>query len=74
VRRGRNELPRKGLPFKACRNCHYLVNEDAVKCPICNSKDFSDEWSGMVIILDVNSETAKLLNKKEPGRYAIEDH
>jgi len=67
-------LPKRGLPFKACRNCHYLVSDDEVKCPACGSKTFSSEWDGLVIILNAESETAKILNKKKTGRYAIEVH
>ncbi|MCS7097102.1 MAG: DNA-directed RNA polymerase, subunit E'' [Candidatus Methanomethylicia archaeon] len=67
-------MPKRGLPFKACRNCHYLVENSENKCPVCDSRDFSDDWSGLVIILNTNSETAKILNKKEVGRYAIEVH
>jgi len=71
---GGNDMPRRGLPFKACRNCYYLVNDEEVKCPVCGSKSFSEEWDGLVVILNPNSESAKILNKKVKGRYAIEVH
>lgn len=67
-------MPKRGLPLKACRKCHYLIEEDQPICPICGSNDFSEEWSGLIIILDNNSETSRILNKKELGRYAIEVH
>ncbi|RLE51410.1 MAG: DNA-binding protein [Candidatus Methanomethylicota archaeon] len=67
-------MPRRGLPFKACKNCHYLVGFDVEVCPNCGSKDFSEYWRGLVIILDVSSNTAKVLQKSKPGRYAIEVH
>ncbi|OYT48971.1 MAG: DNA-binding protein [Desulfurococcales archaeon ex4484_42] len=59
-------------PFKACTKCKYLVPHEVGKCPICGSESFTDEWSGMVIIIDVDkSEIAKMLDIKVPGRYAI---
>jgi DNA-directed RNA polymerase subunit E" len=55
---------------KACRNCRFITKENV--CPVCGSKDLSINWSGEIIILDVEkSEIAKLLNIKVPGRYAI---
>jgi len=62
----------RGKPFKACRKCKALVNKEANICPICGSSDFTDEWEGMVIIIDPeNSEIAKMLGITKPGRYAI---
>lgn len=55
---------------KACRRCHALTKEN--KCPVCGSTDLSVNWSGIAIIIDPeNSEVAKLLGVKVPGRYAI---
>lgn len=67
-------MPREGLMFKACRKCHFLVDLDCQVCPNCGSRDFSDDWRGLVIILDPSSETAKILEKNTPGKYAIEVH
>ncbi|MCS7386430.1 MAG: DNA-binding protein [Candidatus Methanomethylicota archaeon] len=67
-------MPRRGLPFKACRKCHYLVEADVDVCPNCGGKDFSEYWRGLVIVVDPSSETAKILNRSKPGRYAIEVH
>ncbi|MCD6196872.1 MAG: DNA-binding protein [Thermoprotei archaeon] len=65
-------MPARGKPFKACRKCKALVNKEANICPICGSSDFTDEWEGMVIIIDPeNSEIAKMLGITKPGRYAI---
>lgn len=59
-------------PFKACRKCKYLVPHDEEKCPKCGSTDFTEEWEGMVIIIDPeDSKIAEILGIKEPGRYAI---
>ncbi len=65
-------MPARGKPFKACRKCKALVNKEVNICPICGSSDFTDEWEGMVIIIDPeNSEIAKMLGITKPGRYAI---
>ncbi|RLG87884.1 MAG: DNA-binding protein [Thermoprotei archaeon] len=59
-------------PFKACRSCKLLVPHDEEKCPNCGSTSFTEEWDGMIIIIDPEkSWVAKRLNIKKPGRYAI---
>jgi len=58
--------------FKACKNCKALMPLDAQVCSICGSSDFSEEWSGMIIVLDpVGSQIAKSLGITKPGRYAV---
>ncbi|MDK6028338.1 transcription elongation factor subunit Spt4 [Ignisphaera sp. 4213-co] len=58
--------------FKACIKCKALVPSETEICPVCGSKEFSTEWSGIVIVLDPDkSMVAKLLGIKTPGRYAI---
>ena len=55
---------------RACRNCHVIT--DGNICPECKSTDLSDDFSGVVIILDPErSEIAKLMNIKKKGRYAV---
>jgi len=62
----------KSKPFKACRSCRSLVSKDAEVCPVCGSKDFSDEWSGVAIVIDPEkSEVAKLLELNRRGRFAV---
>ncbi|PUA33475.1 MAG: DNA-binding protein [Zestosphaera tikiterensis] len=61
-------------PFKACTNCRFLVSHETVKCPNCGSTSFTDEWSGMIILVNPNhSEVALLLEikSKEGGKFAI---
>ncbi len=59
-------------PFKACTKCKYLVPHEIGKCPNCGSESFTNDWVGMVIIVDAEkSEIAKMLDIKKPGRYAI---
>ncbi|MCI2415266.1 MAG: DNA-directed RNA polymerase, subunit E'' [Candidatus Aramenus sp.] len=57
--------------FKACKNCKALVPEDQEVCPVCGGSSFADEWEGMVIVIDENSEVAHLMGVKKPWRYTI---
>lgn len=58
--------------MKACVNCKMLVDKKEKICPNCGGKDFSDEWSGMVIVFNVKeSQIASLLNIKKEGMYAV---
>jgi DNA-directed RNA polymerase subunit E" len=55
---------------KACRNCRMISNGPI--CPNCRSTNLSDDWSGLVIIIDPDtSEIAKMMKIKAPGKYAI---
>lgn len=66
------ESRRSRKPFKACVKCRFLVPHEEQKCPNCGSDTFSDEWSGIAIIIDPSkSEIAKVLGISKPGRYAI---
>jgi DNA-directed RNA polymerase subunit E" len=65
-------MPAKSKPFKACRKCKSLVDKNATVCPICGSRDLTDDWEGLVIIIDPeNSQIAKMLGIEKPGKYAI---
>lgn len=65
-------MRRRRAPLKACIRCKALSPPDTKVCPNCGSRDFSEEWEGMVIVFDVEkSEVAKKLNISQPGRYAI---
>jgi len=72
--RGRRVTRRKPLSgYKACRNCRSVVPEDAAQCPLCGGTDFSDEWSGLVIVMKPEESCiAKKLGLTKPGMYAIE--
>jgi DNA-directed RNA polymerase subunit E" len=58
------------LTEKACKNCRFISNGPV--CPNCKSTNLSDDWSGLVIILDpATSEVGKRMGIKAAGRYAI---
>jgi len=58
------------LTDKACKNCRYISNGPI--CPNCKSTNLSDDWSGLVVIVDPNaSEVAKRMGIKAAGRYAV---
>jgi len=54
---------------QACRKCKRLTKEKM--CPFCGSMDLTTSWKGSLIILDTESEIAKMLDIKEKGRYAL---
>lgn len=55
---------------KACKNCRFISNGPV--CPNCKSTNLSDDWSGLVVIMDLpNSEVAKRMGITAPGRYAL---
>ncbi|KON28017.1 MAG: transcription elongation factor Spt4 [Candidatus Bathyarchaeota archaeon] len=55
---------------KACKDCHMISLGNI--CPNCKSTNLSNDWTGLIILLDVeNSEIAKKINAKSSGKYAI---
>lgn len=55
---------------KACRECH-LISYGSV-CPSCKDTSLSDDFSGLVIIVDPEgSAIARAMKVKEKGRYAL---
>ena len=55
---------------KACKNCRFISNGSV--CPNCKSTNLSDDWSGLVVIVDpANSEVAKRMGITAAGRYAL---
>ena len=54
----------------ACRKCHMLTHDKV--CPNDKSNELSSEWSGLIIVLDVqHSNVAQTLGIATPGRYAL---
>jgi DNA-directed RNA polymerase subunit E" len=55
--------------MQVCRNCKQFTNEKV--CPFCKSTNLSTSWKGMILILDPNSEIAKILKVSTAGKYAL---
>jgi len=55
---------------RACRTCKVITDENV--CPICKGTELSDDYSGLLIVLDPeNSLLAEKLEAKEAGSYAL---
>ncbi|MBS7650091.1 MAG: transcription elongation factor subunit Spt4 [Candidatus Bathyarchaeia archaeon] len=55
---------------KACKNCRFISMGNI--CPNCKSSVLSEDWAGLVIVLDVEkSEISRMIGAKTPGKYAI---
>jgi len=54
----------------ACRKCKMLTTDKT--CPNDGSTELSNEWSGLVIIINPEkSQVAKTLGIAKAGRYAL---
>ena len=55
---------------KACPDCHLIFVGSA--CPNCKSRSLSDDFTGLVIIIDPEtSAIAHAMKIKKKGRYAL---
>ncbi|MCK5176309.1 MAG: DNA-directed RNA polymerase subunit E'' [Candidatus Aenigmarchaeota archaeon] len=55
--------------LKACIICKRLTEKK--ECEVCKNKDLSDEWSGIVVILNPKeSKVSQILNIETQGMYA----
>jgi len=54
---------------QACRDCRFLTTEKV--CPNCGSTNLTQSWKGIVVVLDTESQIAKILNITKPGKYAL---
>ena len=64
--------PSKRPRMKACKKCGALVDSSTNICPVCGSTEFTDNWEGIIVILDPSiSELAKELGIEKAGLYAI---
>jgi DNA-directed RNA polymerase subunit E" len=72
-REGRGQASKGGeekLTDKACKTCR-MISAGPV-CPNCKQTIFSDDWTGLVVVIDpANSEVARLMGIKVPGRFAV---
>ena len=56
--------------LKACRRCKALT--EGSSCPICGSKDLTESWEGVIVIIDPSrSSLAKRLGIERSGMYAF---
>jgi DNA-directed RNA polymerase subunit E" len=56
--------------MRACRNCKN-ISDDTI-CPVCKGTEFSDDYSGLLIVLDPeNSILAEKLDTTTEGKYAL---
>ncbi|MAH21820.1 MAG: transcription elongation factor Spt4 [Thaumarchaeota archaeon] len=54
----------------ACRKCKALTIGRV--CPVCHSTELSQNWLGLVIILDTEkSQVAQTITATKPARYAL---
>ncbi|MEM0355766.1 MAG: transcription elongation factor subunit Spt4 [Desulfurococcaceae archaeon] len=65
-------MPARKKLFKACRNCYFLTSREAVECPNCGSKDLTEEWDGVIIVIKPEeSRLARNIGISKQGRYAL---
>jgi len=58
------------MSFKACRLCKTITEEN--QCPNCKSTDLSEDFEGVLIIIDPEeSQIAKKLKISKEGQYAL---
>lgn len=58
---------------KACRKCMRIIDSFYNNCKICGSTDLTNDWRGLVIILDpLKSQIAKKMElNKIAATYAL---
>ena len=55
---------------RACKICRRIIIQGNI-CPSCKSSDTTSSFQGIVTVFDIESEIAKKLDIKEPGKYAM---
>jgi DNA-directed RNA polymerase subunit E" len=56
--------------MRACRTCKNISDQNI--CPICKGTESSDDYSGLLIVLDPeNSILAEKLKTDEAGNFAL---
>ncbi len=64
--------PSKKPPFKACVDCGTLNPKDASVCSNCGSSRLTEDWEGMVVILNPsNSRVGVHIGLSKPVKKAI---
>ncbi len=64
-------MSKRKLPLKACVKCKLLVEEDVQVCPNCGGREFTDNWEGLIIVLNEESIAAKIMGIQRRGFYAL---
>jgi DNA-directed RNA polymerase subunit E" len=55
---------------KACRECHFISSGSI--CPNCGESNLSDDFSGVVVIIDPEgSAIARTMKITKKGHYAL---
>ncbi|MBU3905125.1 MAG: DNA-directed RNA polymerase subunit E'' [Nanoarchaeota archaeon] len=57
------------MPEKACKLCRRIVKGNI--CPACKTTELSKNWKGILVVVDPESEIAKVAGIAAPGRYAV---
>ena len=58
--------------MKACVNCGLISEEDVKECSRCNSSEFTEKYSDMLIVINEGeSEIARNLGITGIGQYAL---
>ena len=59
--------------MRACRHCRLIEDDKAInQCKFCHSHDLSEDFSGIVIIVDhEKSKIAERMGITTNGKYAI---
>jgi RNA polymerase subunit RPABC4/transcription elongation factor Spt4 len=68
-RKGRVRGVKMARKMQVCRNCRRFTKENV--CPTCKSTNLSASWKGIVVILNADSEVAKMLKVNEADKYAL---
>jgi DNA-directed RNA polymerase subunit E" len=56
----------------ACRECHFVNEEESEVCASCGSSSLTEDWAGYVIISHPErSEIATEMEVTRPGKYAL---
>lgn len=64
--------PSKKPPLRACMDCGTLNPRDASVCSNCGSSRLTDDWEGMVIVLNPSgSRVGSHIGLSKPIRRAI---
>jgi len=67
------------MVYKSCRKCRKIIEDEGLEeketvkeCPVCGGNVFTTFWKGNALVIDPdNSEVAKAMEVKTPGRYAL---